>query len=171
MVCIISLARAVYRIDSDIFLLDDPLSAVDVHVGKQIFDKCVLEHLKGKIVVLATHQLHFLKVWSLMFFSFAFCWQIKSLIDKSISFLMPPAPFVKKGQRSRFASVTRPIWYRTGSARSWLWSVGLWERGVLTRSWLPIQTAFSTLCSNSSRHRTTTNFPLPGTYLWPPSRS
>jgi len=57
----ISLARAVYRIDSDIFLLDDPLSAVDVHVGKQIFDKCVLEHLKGKIVVLATHQLHFLK--------------------------------------------------------------------------------------------------------------
>jgi len=33
----ISLSRAVYS-ESDIFLLDDPLSAVDAHVGKQIFD-------------------------------------------------------------------------------------------------------------------------------------
>ena len=33
-----SLARAVYQ-DGDIYLLDDPLSAVDSHVGKHIFDK------------------------------------------------------------------------------------------------------------------------------------
>ena len=36
----VSLARAVYC-DADIYLLDDPLSAVDSHVGKHIFDKVV----------------------------------------------------------------------------------------------------------------------------------
>jgi ABC-type multidrug transport system fused ATPase/permease subunit len=36
----ISLARAVYN-DSDVYLLDDPLSAVDAHVGKHIFDNVV----------------------------------------------------------------------------------------------------------------------------------
>lgn len=34
----VSLARAVYQ-NYDIYLLDDPLSAVDSHVGKEIFDK------------------------------------------------------------------------------------------------------------------------------------
>ncbi len=36
----VSLARAVYQ-NNDIYLLDDPLSAVDSHVGKHIFDKVV----------------------------------------------------------------------------------------------------------------------------------
>jgi len=36
----ISLARAVYN-DADIYLLDDPLSAVDAHVGKHIFDNVI----------------------------------------------------------------------------------------------------------------------------------
>ena len=35
-----SLARAVYY-DADVYLLDDPLSAVDSHVGKHIFDKVI----------------------------------------------------------------------------------------------------------------------------------
>lgn len=35
-----SLARAVYR-KADVYLLDDPLSAVDAHVGQHIFDKVI----------------------------------------------------------------------------------------------------------------------------------
>ena len=36
----VSLARAAYS-DSDIYILDDPLSAVDVHVGQQLFEKVI----------------------------------------------------------------------------------------------------------------------------------
>lgn len=39
----ISLARAVYA-DTDVYLLDDPLSAVDSHVGKHIFDHLIGKH-------------------------------------------------------------------------------------------------------------------------------
>ncbi|XP_023228581.1 multidrug resistance-associated protein 4-like [Centruroides sculpturatus] len=55
----INLARALY-LDADIFLLDDPLSAVDVPVAKHIFEKCITEYLKEKICILVTHQIQFL---------------------------------------------------------------------------------------------------------------
>ncbi|XP_030766732.1 probable multidrug resistance-associated protein lethal(2)03659 isoform X2 [Sitophilus oryzae] len=56
----INLARAVYK-RADIYLLDDPLSAVDAHVGKQLFEDCITGYLKNKCVVLVTHQLQYLK--------------------------------------------------------------------------------------------------------------
>lgn len=56
----ISLARACYR-DAAIYLLDDPLSAVDTHVGKHLFDQCLRSLLKDKIVILVTHQLQYLQ--------------------------------------------------------------------------------------------------------------
>ncbi|CAH1105114.1 unnamed protein product [Psylliodes chrysocephalus] len=56
----INLARAVYR-QADIYLFDDPLSAVDTHVGKQLFEDCINRHLKGRIRILVTHQLQYLK--------------------------------------------------------------------------------------------------------------
>ena len=56
----INLARAVYR-DADIFLLDDPLSAVDTAVAEHIFERCIMEHLKSKIRVLVTHQIQFIE--------------------------------------------------------------------------------------------------------------
>ncbi|KAF5304447.1 hypothetical protein FQA39_LY09643 [Lamprigera yunnana] len=56
----VNLARAIYK-EADIYLLDDPLSAVDPHVGKQIFENCIRTFLKDKTVVLVTHQLQYLK--------------------------------------------------------------------------------------------------------------
>lgn len=55
----INLARAVYK-KADIYMLDDPLSAVDTHVGKHIFEKCIEDFLKDKICILVTHQLQYL---------------------------------------------------------------------------------------------------------------
>uniref|UniRef100_A0A8D1H6G2 Multidrug resistance-associated protein 1 n=1 Tax=Sus scrofa TaxID=9823 RepID=A0A8D1H6G2_PIG len=57
----VSLARAVYS-DADIFLLDDPLSAVDAHVAKHIFDQVIGPEgvLAGKTRVLVTHGISFL---------------------------------------------------------------------------------------------------------------
>ena len=55
----ISLARALY-FDADIYLLDDPLSAVDAHVSKHLFRLAISEYLKPKTVILATHQLSYI---------------------------------------------------------------------------------------------------------------
>ncbi|KAJ3634109.1 hypothetical protein MTP99_011017 [Tenebrio molitor] len=55
----INLARAIYK-EADIYLLDDPLSAVDAHVGKQLFDNCISGYLKNKCTVLVTHQIQYL---------------------------------------------------------------------------------------------------------------
>ncbi|XP_054635108.1 multidrug resistance-associated protein 1 isoform X3 [Dunckerocampus dactyliophorus] len=57
----VSLARAVYR-KADIYLLDDPLSAVDAHVGQHIFDKVIGPKgvLQDKTRILVTHGMSFL---------------------------------------------------------------------------------------------------------------
>ncbi|XP_035468595.2 ATP-binding cassette sub-family C member 3 isoform X2 [Scophthalmus maximus] len=57
----VSLARALYS-DTDVYLLDDPLSAVDAHVAKHIFDNLIGPDgaLKGKTRILVTHGISFL---------------------------------------------------------------------------------------------------------------
>lgn len=57
----VSIARALY-FDADVVLLDDPLSAVDSHVGRALFANAILGALRGqgKTVLLVTHALHFL---------------------------------------------------------------------------------------------------------------
>ncbi|XP_078610229.1 multidrug resistance-associated protein 1-like isoform X14 [Branchiostoma floridae x Branchiostoma japonicum] len=71
----VSLARAVYS-DSNIYYLDDPLSAVDAHVGKHIFDNVIGPNgiLKGKTRLLVTHGISFLPQ----------CDQIMVLVDGKI---------------------------------------------------------------------------------------
>ena len=56
----INLARCLY-VDADIYLLDDPLSAVDNRVGRQIFNQAINGFLENKIRVLITHQHQYLK--------------------------------------------------------------------------------------------------------------
>ena len=52
------LARAIYaENESDIFLLDDPLSAVDTSVGAHVFEHAIKGVLEEKTVILVTHGL------------------------------------------------------------------------------------------------------------------
>ncbi|KAI3458058.1 hypothetical protein Pfo_014721 [Paulownia fortunei] len=55
----IQLARALYK-DADIYLLDDPFSAVDAHTATSLFSEYVMGALSEKTVLLVTHQVDFL---------------------------------------------------------------------------------------------------------------
>ncbi|KAK9896913.1 hypothetical protein P389DRAFT_194562 [Cystobasidium minutum MCA 4210] len=55
----VNIARALY-FDADITLFDDPLSAVDSHVGQHLFKHALQGALAGKTRILVTHALHFL---------------------------------------------------------------------------------------------------------------
>ncbi len=55
----INLARALYS-DAQIYLFDDPLSAVDASVAKKIYENCLNTYLSNRIRILVTHQVHFL---------------------------------------------------------------------------------------------------------------
>ncbi len=55
----ISIARALYS-NNDIVLLDDPLSAVDSHVGKHIFHRAIKTYLADKLVILTANQVQYL---------------------------------------------------------------------------------------------------------------
>ncbi|KAJ3680648.1 hypothetical protein LUZ60_016926 [Juncus effusus] len=55
----IQIARAVYQ-DADIYIFDDPFSALDAHTGNQLFKDCLLGLLKEKTIIYVTHQVEFL---------------------------------------------------------------------------------------------------------------
>nr|XP_046485764.1 ATP-binding cassette subfamily C member 4-like isoform X3 [Neodiprion pinetum] len=56
----INLARAIYR-NADVYLLDDPLSAVDTGVARHLFEKCIKGFLDQKTRILVTHQVQYLQ--------------------------------------------------------------------------------------------------------------
>ncbi|KAF8067032.1 P-loop containing nucleoside triphosphate hydrolase protein, partial [Lyophyllum atratum] len=55
----LNICRAIYC-DTDIQIFDDPLSALDAHVGKAVFQNVLHNSLSGKTRVMVTHALHFL---------------------------------------------------------------------------------------------------------------
>ncbi|KAF8969223.1 ABC transporter [Flammula alnicola] len=55
----LNICRAVYC-DTEIQIFDDPLSALDAHVGKAVFQNVLQDSLSGKTRILVTHALHFL---------------------------------------------------------------------------------------------------------------
>lgn len=55
----VSIARAVYS-DADTYLMDDPLAAVDTHVGRALFERCIRGVLRNKTVILVTNALQHL---------------------------------------------------------------------------------------------------------------
>lgn len=56
-----TISMKIFFLQADVYLLDDPLSAVDAHVGRQLFDECINGYLRHTTRVLVTHQLHYLK--------------------------------------------------------------------------------------------------------------
>ena len=55
----LALARALYA-QSDIYIFDDPISALDAKVGNKIKERCLRVLSKTKTVILVTHQISFL---------------------------------------------------------------------------------------------------------------
>jgi ABC-type multidrug transport system fused ATPase/permease subunit len=83
----VSLARALFR-QSDIYLFDDPLSAVDTKVAQELYARCIMPLTKTKTVVLVTHQTHFLSD----------CDQIIIMKDGYIEKIGPPKHFLAEMQ-------------------------------------------------------------------------
>lgn len=55
----LALARALY-FDADIYLLDDPISAVDAKVAKRIYENAIMKMKGSKTIILVTHQISYL---------------------------------------------------------------------------------------------------------------
>lgn len=95
----ISLARALYS-DRSIFILDDPLSALDAHVGNHIFNSAIKKHLKSKTILFITHQLQVIgkAMWGAVDHCFSgVAWTRSRLITSFVTLcllwcFLPPVP-------------------------------------------------------------------------------
>lgn len=98
----VSMARAVYA-NADIYLLDDPLSAVDAHVGKAMFDNCICDALQAKSRLLITHQLQHLskvdRIWVMKDGKFTECGTYKQLMADDGEFCKLIRDHVSEGKQ------------------------------------------------------------------------
>ena len=101
----ITIARAVYS-DSDIYLFDDPLSALDSHVGEYIFNGLIKEYLKNKTVLVVTHALQYIPLMNKVIY----------IDDGKIAFYGKPEdamelPFFKKAlskeERKKYSELSK----------------------------------------------------------------
>lgn len=83
----VSLARAIYC-KADIYLLDDPLSAVDAAVSRHLFDRCIRGMLsQTSCVVLVTHQLQYVQQ----------CDTVLGLNEGCVTVIGDPSEILKSG--------------------------------------------------------------------------
>ena len=62
----VALARAFYS-NQDIYLLDDPISSLDINVGTMVMEKGIVDFLKGKTRIVTTHALPYLKFFDYIY--------------------------------------------------------------------------------------------------------
>jgi len=62
-----AIARAVYN-DSDIYIFDDPLSALDAYVGMNLFNEVFNDYLKDKTIIISTHALQYVTYFDRIFY-------------------------------------------------------------------------------------------------------
>ena len=55
----VSIARALYS-ENDIYIFDDPISALDANVGMKVMKNCIIKHLSNKTRILVTHALQYI---------------------------------------------------------------------------------------------------------------
>lgn len=90
----LSLARALFA-DADIYLLDDPISAVDARVGRKIFENCIKPLSLRKTVLLITHQIGYYEA----------CDQVLMINEGSISYEGSPTSL--KARLSEVSEITK----------------------------------------------------------------
>lgn len=56
----VNLARTIYQ-EKDIYIFDDPFSALDIHVASAIIEDGIVDYLKGKTRIVVTHSIQYLK--------------------------------------------------------------------------------------------------------------
>ena len=62
-----AIARAVYN-DSDIYVFDDPLSALDAYVGMNLFNQVFNDYLKDKTIIISTHALQYVSYFDRIYY-------------------------------------------------------------------------------------------------------
>ena len=63
----ISIARALYA-EKDIYIFDDPISALDANVGMKVMKNCIIKHLSNKTRILVTHALQYVPFANRIFY-------------------------------------------------------------------------------------------------------
>ena len=80
------IARAIYN-DSDTYIFDDPLSALDAYVGMNIFKEVFCNYLQNKTVIISTHSLQYLNMFDRIIFmeegNIKWCGPPKEIISQS----------------------------------------------------------------------------------------